>query len=91
MKKLSIVGIVLIMTGGIFFVLSGVYYQIYQDAIQKIKTIPVKAGSSNPFISPIPDILSPEHDMIHGLILLLSGVGVVIVSKYRKLTRSRKL
>lgn len=81
MKKLSIVGIAFIIVGGIFFVLSGVYYQIYQDAIQKIKTIPVKAGSSNPFVSPIPDILSPEHDMIHGLILLLSGIVIVVVSK----------
>lgn len=81
MKKLSIVGIALIIVGGIFFVLSGVYYQIYQDAIQKIKTTPVKAGSSNPFISPIPDILSPERDMIHGSILLLSGIVIVTVSR----------
>ncbi len=81
MKKLSIIGIVLIIAGGIFFALGGVYYQIYQDTIQKIKTISVKPGSSNPFVSPIPDILSPEHDVIHGLILLLSGIVTVVVSR----------
>ena len=81
MKKLSIVGITLIIVGGIFFVLSGIYYQIYQDAIQKMKTTPVKAGSSTPFYEPFPDILSPEHDVIHGLILLTSGIGIMIVSR----------
>jgi hypothetical protein len=81
MKKLSIVGIVLIIVGIIFFVLSGVYYQKYQDDIQKMKTTPVKAGSSNPFISHVPDILNPKNDAIHGLILLLIGIGTVIVSK----------
>lgn len=84
MKTLSIVGIILIVVGGIFFVLSGVYYQIYQNAIQKMKTVPVKAGSSTPFLSPVPDILSSEHDVIHGLIMLLSGIGVLVVSKYLK-------
>jgi hypothetical protein len=81
MKKLSIVGIILIIVGSIFFVLSGVYYQIYQDDIHKMKTIPVKAGSSTPFISRVPDILSPEHDVIHGLILLSSGIVIMIISR----------
>lgn len=81
MKKLSVVGIILIIVGSIFFVLSGVYYQISQDDIQKMKITPVKAGSSNPFISHVPDILSPEHDVIHGLILLPSGIVIMIISR----------
>lgn len=81
MKKLSIVGIILIIVGSIFFVLSGVYYKIYQDDIQKMKTTPVKVGGSNPFISRVPDILSPEHDVIHGLILLPSGIVIMIISR----------
>jgi hypothetical protein len=83
MKKLLIVGIILIVVGLIFFVLSGVYSQIYQEDIQKAKTTSTKVGSSTPFFTRVPNMLNPERDVIHGSILLCIGIGIAIVSRRR--------
>jgi len=78
MKKLPIIGITLFILSGILFVLSGIDYMAYQQAFEDYKKELVKSGSS----PPLPSMDTSVNHMILGLILLVGGGSIMVVSKY---------